>query len=172
MVGLAYGTALVSGIALHNPQAVTFDPKLSLTPKGFVVSTISWPGQPDIKLDIVSVHLDFSSESVRRKQASELIAVMQDRGRPMILMGDFNTDWNHDASTVRFIADELGLSAYSPDAGDLETFAFLNKRLDWILVSAGLEYNSYSVVSDVVSDHRGVFAELVLNMPYLQTVAY
>ena len=171
-MGLTYGTALASSIALHDPQAVTFDPKLSLTPKGFVVSTISWPGQPDIKLDIVSVHLDFSSESVRRQQASELIAVMRDRGRPMVLMGDFNTDWSHDASTVQYIAAELGLSAYSPEAEGLETFAFLNKRLDWILVSAGLEYGSYSVISDVVSDHRGVVAELVLDMPYLQTVGY
>jgi endonuclease/exonuclease/phosphatase family metal-dependent hydrolase len=171
-MGLTYGTALVSSIALHDPQAVTFNPELALTPKGFVVSTISWPGQPDIKLDIVSVHLDFSSESVRRQQASELIAVMQDRGRPMILMGDFNADWNHDASTVRFIANELGLSAYRPEAEGLETFAFRNKRLDWILVSGGLEYNSYSLVSDVVSDHRGVVAELVLNMPYLQTAGY
>ena len=170
--GLTYGTALVSSVALHNPQAITFDPKLSLTPKGFVVSAISWPGQPDIKVDIVSEHLDFSSEAVRRQQAIELIAVMRDRGRPMIIMGDFNTDWNHDTSTVRFIADELGLSAYGPDAEDLETFAFLNKRLDWILVSAGLEYHSYSVVSDVVSDHRGVVAELVLKQPYPETAGY
>ena len=171
-MGLTYGTALASSIALHDPQAVTFDPKLSLTPKGFVVSTISWPGQPDIKLDVVSVHLDFSSESIRRKQASELIAVMRDRGRPMVLMGDFNADWSNDASTVQFIADELGLSAYTPEAEGLETFALRNKRLDWILVSAGLEYGSYSVISDVLSDHRGVVAELVLNMPYLQTVGY
>ena len=133
--------------------------------KGFVVSTIDWPGTPDVKVDIVSVHLDFSSESTRRQQARELIAVMRGRGRPMIVMGDLNTDWHHEDSTVRLIADELDLIAHSPDVQGLETFPLSGKRLDWILLSGGLEFNSYRVVSDVLSDHRGVIAEVVLKSP-------
>ena len=161
--GLAYGTALLSGFELQQPQAVTFDPSLAMIRKGFVVSTIDWPGKPDLKVDIVSVHLDFSSEFTRRQQARELIAVMRDRGRPMIVMGDFNTGWHHEDSTVRLLAAELGLDAHSPGVQGLETFPLSGKRLDWILLSGELEFSSYRVVSDVLSDHRGVVAEVVLN---------
>ena len=163
--GLAYGTALLSSFELQQPQAITFDPSLAMIRKGFVVSTIDWPGQPDLKVDIVSVHLDFSSEFTRRQQARELIAVMRDRGHPMIVMGDFNTDWHHEDSTVRLITTELDLDAHSPDVQGLETFPFNDKRLDWILLSGELEFSSYHVVADVLSDHRGVVAEVALKRP-------
>jgi len=163
--GLAYGTALLSSIELQQSQAITFDPSLALIRKGFVVSTIDWPGHPDLKVDIVSVHLDFSSEYTRRQQARELIAEMRDRGHPMIVMGDLNTDWSREDSTVRLIAAQLKLNAYSPAADGLETFPLNGKRLDWILLSGGLEFSSYRVVSEVLSDHRGVVAEVVLNRP-------
>lgn len=163
--GLAYGTALLSSFELQQPQAITFDPSLAMIRKGFVVSTINWPGHPELKVDIVSVHLDFSSEFTRRQQARELIAVMQDRGRPMIVMGDLNTDWQHEDSTVRLLATELDLDAHSPEVQGLETFPLSGKRLDWILLSGELEFSSYRVVTDVLSDHRGVVAEVVLKSP-------
>jgi len=161
-LGLAYGAALLSRVELQQPESIIFDPSLSMLRKGFVVSTIDWPGQPGVKVDIVSLHLDFSSEYTRRSQARELIAVMQGRGHPMIIMGDFNTDWKHADSTVHLITRELDLSAYSPGVGGLETFPLSDKRLDWILLSDGLEFSSYRVVADVLSDHRGVIAEISL----------
>ena len=170
-IGLAYGTALLSSVELQQPQAITFDPSLSMIPKGFVVSTIDWPGQPTVQVDVVSVHLDFSSETTRRQQARELIAVMKHRQRPMIIMGDFNTDWHHEDSSVRLISDELALTAYSPDSQGLETFPFSGKRLDWILLSGELEFSSYHVLSDVLSDHRGVVADVVMNRSQLQVVS-
>jgi len=164
-IGLVYGTALLSGLELQQPQAITFDPSLAMIRKGFVVSTIDWPGQPDVQVDIVSVHLDFSSEYTRRQQARELIAVMRDRGRPMIVMGDLNTDWHPENSTVRLITDELDLNPHNPEAQGLETFPFSGKRLDWILLSKNLEFSSYRVVADVLSDHLGVVAKVVLKKP-------
>ena len=171
-VGLSYGTALLSSVELQQPQSVTFDPSLSMIRKGFVVSTVDWPGQPGVQVDVVSVHLDFSSEVTRRQQARELIAEMQGRGRPMIVMGDFNTDWRHEDSTVRLIAGELGLSAYSPGSQGLETFPWSGKRLDWILLSGELGFSSYRVMSDVLSDHQGVIAEVVLNPQRVTLLAH
>jgi endonuclease/exonuclease/phosphatase family metal-dependent hydrolase len=170
-IGLAYGTALLSSIELRQPQSITFDPSLAMIRKGFVVSTIDWPGRPDVKVDVVSVHLDFSSEDTRRQQAGELITVMRDRGRPMIVMGDFNTDWSPEDSTVRLIANELDVNAYSPGIEGLETFPLNGKRLDWILLSGELEFSSYRIVSEVLSDHRGVVAEVVLKSPSEQLVS-
>ena len=81
----------------------------------------------------------------------------------MIVMGDFNADWNGKDTTVRLIASELALKAFNPTGNGLGTFTYSDKRLDWILVSNGLEFREYQVVSDAVSDHRGVIAELGLD---------
>ena len=161
-LGLSYGTALMANLALRDPKAITFDPSLSPVPKGFVVSTVSWPGQKDIDVDIVSVHLDFASKAVRRQQAAELIETLRQRRRPVIIMGDFNTGWEEN-STVRHISKALSLTAYSPEEVGLETFPAFGERLDWILVSPELSFRSYHVLPDPISDHRSVIAEVVLH---------
>jgi len=162
-LGLSYGTAFVSNLDLRDPQAITFDPSLSVLPKGFVVATVTWPGNSCVELDITSVHLDFSSEATRRQQAKELIDILRTRNRPMVIMGDFNSRWEQENSALRLIARELGLSAYKPDQAGLETFSRLGRRLDWILISPEFEFHSYNVINDSVSDHRTVAAELALN---------
>ena len=162
-IGLSYGTALLANLELQNAQAITFDPLLSPIPKGFVVSTIRWPGRPCVEFDIVSIHLDFASKSVRRQQVAELIETLQGRKRPLIIMGDLNSEWRLQDSAVQYLSRELDLSAYNPERTDLNTFPAFDERLDWILVSAELEFRSYRVLADEVSDHRGVIAELVLD---------
>ena len=166
--GLAYGTALLANTDLRHAESVTFNPDIALTPKGFVVSTVEWPGQPHVQVDVVSLHLDFSSEMTRRQQALELIEFMRGRNRPMIVMGDFNADWGTSDATVRLIASELALNAYDPDGEGQNTFPYHGKRLDWILVSSGMEFREYQVVSDTVSDHRGVIAELGLGTQFVK----
>lgn len=163
-LGLSYGTALMSRFELKRPQVITFDPGLSPTPKGFVVSTLSWPGQPDLEVDIVSLHLDFTSKTNRRKQAEELIETLQGRQRPLIVTGDFNNDWQAD-SAVQHICQALALQAYRPEAPGMETFPRLGARLDWILISPELAFRSYQVMPEAVSDHRGVLATLTLQRP-------
>lgn len=167
-LGLAYGTALMANLALNNPKAVTFDPSLSPVPKGFVVSTVKWPGNAGIDVDIVSVHLDFASAAIRRQQAAELIETLRRRGRPVIIMGDFNDGWEEN-STVRHISEALALTAWSPEETGLETFPAFSERLDWILVSPELSFRSYSVLPDPISDHRSVLAEVTLNDTTLAT---
>jgi endonuclease/exonuclease/phosphatase family metal-dependent hydrolase len=162
-MGLAYGTALMSRLDLSNPRAVTFDPSLSPIPKGFVVSTIRWPGEDLIDIDVVSVHLDFMSGAIRKKQADELIAVLRNRNHRVIVMGDLNSGWQQQGSAAQYLADSLGLNAYQPENNALVTFPALAERLDWILISPGLEFNSHEVIGAGISDHRGVLAELTLS---------
>jgi endonuclease/exonuclease/phosphatase family metal-dependent hydrolase len=161
-VGVAYGTALLSTMELRAAEAITFDPDYSLTPKGFVVSTIHWPTAPWVEVDVVSVHLEFAGEAARRKQASELIDVLRQRTRPVIIMGDLNSDWEDGQSSVRYLSEALDLEVYRPGHPGLETFPVTNRRLDWILASGDFEFRSYRQLPDVVSDHRAVVAELVL----------
>ena len=160
---LSYGTALISRQEMSNPQAVTFNPLLTLVPTGFVVSTISWPGRDSIDIDVVSVHLDFMSGWVRKKQADELIAVLRARNNHVIIMGDLNSGWLPQDSAAQYLVEKLGLKAYQPENRNLITFPLLGRRLDWVLISAGLEFSSYEVIGTDISDHRGVLAELTLS---------
>ena len=159
-LGLSYGTAMISRLALDQPLSVTFAPTWPTFPKGFVIATVPWPGRPGLEVDVVSVHLDFASRRAREGQARQLVAALSSRSRPRILMGDFNCQWSDSEQTLRLVADGLDVKPWQPDASDLVTFPKLGKRLDWILVSPSLRVVTHQVLPDVVSDHRGVIADL------------
>jgi len=162
-MGLDYGTALVANLDLQHPESVVFSPSEISASKGFVVSSVHWPEKACIDVDVVSVHLDFASEETRREQAGEIIAKLQQRDRPIILMGDFNTNWKHDNSAVRILAQHLGLHPYQPNDASMVTFPKQSRRLDWILVSPEIEFKRYSVLQTQVSDHLGIVSDLSIN---------
>jgi endonuclease/exonuclease/phosphatase family metal-dependent hydrolase len=117
-------------------------------------------------VDVVSVHLDFMSRTVRKKQADELIALMRARNNRLIIMGDLNSGWHEQDSAAKYLAEKLELTAYQPENTTMTTFPALGQRLDWILVSRGFEFAGYKIVGDRVSDHRGVVAEIRLTGRY------
>lgn len=156
----SYGTALISHLFLNASLSIQFAPSPPTFSKGVVISTIQVPGDPDIEVDVASVHLDFSRKSVRRKQVQEIIGALCHRKRPLIMMGDFNCEWAANEPTLRILADELNLQAYRPEAFDMKTYPKSKKRLDWILISPEFEFITYDVVQDTISDHCGVIADL------------
>jgi endonuclease/exonuclease/phosphatase family metal-dependent hydrolase len=162
--GLAYGNGLLATLAMDDSRALTFASATGHPAKGFVAARLRWPRRPGLELDLVSVHLNPLSAQLRRAQARELVQALAPRQRPLILMGDFNTEWQGSDSALRLIAAELGLQAYRPEAEDLDSFPRLGRRLDWILVSPELEFLDYRVLNAAVSDHRPVLAELGLSL--------
>ena len=116
---------------------------------------------PEITIDVVSVHLDFSRQGVRDAQIAEMSSVLADRKGPMIILGDFNSDWFSDKSVVKKLAQNGGMSVYRHDAKDMPTYNS-RYRYDWILVSDELAFVNYTVLPDVVSDHAAVVAEIGL----------
>ncbi len=161
-VKMSYGTALLSSRSLAETLSITFDPTPPTFSKGFLVSTIDWPGAPGMQVDVVSVHLDFSRRSVRRKQVGKMITELTARKRPMIIMGDFNCDWKRSNSALRILAKKLGLEAHQPEASTLITFPKRKTRIDWILISREFQFRKYEVFPDVVSDHLAVVAQIGL----------
>lgn len=171
---LSYGTAIASKTGLIDPVAHRFAPSPPTLSKGFVLSTIPWPVSRKINgfenekifVDVVSVHLDFSRSKVQKKQVNEMITSLSARTNPLIVMGDFNSEWSSGKasapSALELLAQSLGLSAYRPQAKGLETFSILGKRLDWILISPEFEFISYKVLPDIVSDHLGVCADITI----------
>jgi endonuclease/exonuclease/phosphatase family metal-dependent hydrolase len=157
---ICYGTGLLSMPALRGPLAITFDASPPTLSKGFVVATVDWPGEPNIKVDVVSVHLDFLRKSVREWQVEDMVDKLSYRGRPMIMMGDFNSEWKSKKSAVKAVAEGLNLKAYQPASLEMDTFPLLKRRMDWILISDELEFVTYKVLPDVISDHYGVVCEV------------
>ena len=161
-----FGTALLSERPFQGSFVHSFTPSRPTTTKGFSVAALDWnPGGslPESKrVKFVSVHLDFSRRSVRRSQIDEMVAVLSRIEGPMVLMGDFNTDWQTEDSSLKYLAEQMELSVFEPHADGLSTYGDKGARLDWILISAELRFSMYAVVPDVVSDHYAVAAEIVL----------
>jgi endonuclease/exonuclease/phosphatase family metal-dependent hydrolase len=161
-LNMTYGTALLSQLPLSDPASVCFGPSPPTWPKGFVRTTVPWPDKRELAIDVVSVHLDFARASVRRRQIEALAAHLENRGKPLVVMGDFNCDWMGREPTLRWLTEELGLKAFRPEAQDIVTFPSLKKRLDWMLISDELAFKNCEVLQDEISDHLGVVAEIRL----------
>lgn len=159
-LGLYHGTALISRLQMSDPLSVAFDPVLLSSDKGFIVCTVEFGASP-IEVDVVSVHLDFASNSARCRQARQMVGFLSDRAKPLVIMGDFNCQLQDSNELFNILSDELSLSAYELYSEDLQTFPFLNRRIDWILISPELKFHSYTVLENRVSDHLAVVSELV-----------
>lgn len=161
-----FGTALLSRHTFQGEFTHSFKPSKPTTTKGFTVGALNWnPGgslAEPVRIKFVSVHLDFSRRSVRRSQIAEMVSVLGRLDGPLVLMGDFNTDWQTEDSSLKFLAEELGLAVFEPHADGLSTYGDKGARLDWVLISPDLEFKNYIVVPDVVSDHYAVAADIVL----------
>ncbi len=157
---LRYGTAFLSKIQISDSISYTFQRSPPSFTKGFVVGTISWPGKPNRKIDVISLHLDFSRKLIRNRQISELITKLSKNKNPLIIMGDFNSGWGT-KSPIRTLAEALNLKAYKPEKKGIATFPMTNKRIDWIMISREMDFLNYQVLPDSVSDHKGVLADLI-----------
>ena len=158
-----YGAALMSNFRLSETQSHRFQPSWPTATKGFVRGSILWRDSEDrsaaIPITLVSVHLDFSRESVRRAQIEELVAELQHIQTPLIILGDFNADWSVEDSPVRELTAKLKLRAFNPEGTGLGSYKG-SQRLDWILISDRLEFANYRVLPNVVSDHLAVQAKI------------
>lgn len=160
--GFDYGTAILARHALTDPASLGFKRPIAFTKKGFVVSTIRWPGTLDLEVDVVSVHLDPLRHGTRQKQVKEMAAFLQERGRPVIIMGDFNGDWYDENSAIRILGQDLGLQPHGPRCEECRTHRRLHRYVDWILASPEFEFLESEILGDELSDHYAVSATLRL----------
>lgn len=162
-----FGTALISPHVFSDSLVHGFRPSRPTTTKGFVIGVLPWnPGgalAEPLAVRVGSLHLDFSRRSVRRAQIEEVVQVLRGAGGPLVLMGDFNTDWHKKDSSLRELADRLNLKVFQPDADGMTTYGKDSARLDWILVSQELDFLHHAVYPDVVSDHLAVVADIRLS---------
>ena len=158
---IAYGTALLSALPLTQSVQHTFASSWPTFNKGFVLAQIHWPSADNKtirKIDIISVHLDFSRQSVRKQQIKEMLDIISARNNPTIIMGDFNSEWLSEESAIKSLSTSSRFSTYQPEKNAYKTYK--DKRLDWILMTKELEFTDYKVLPDILSDHAMVIAEV------------
>ena len=162
-LGIAdYGTAVLSTLPIHEAMQVDFPPSPPTAQKGFTLAQIQW--QPDeqaaVAIDVISIHMDFSRKSVRRQQLEKLDLLLRERRNPLILMGDFNSEYLASRLMESAAEDERHLHTWA--GGESPHFSYKKKRLDWIIVSGDLEFVDYTTASEPLSDHKAVIASLRL----------
>jgi len=157
----SFGTALLSGVPIIESIEHTFESSPPTLDKGLVLAQIEWPSadkDSSRKIDIISVHLDFSRKSVRDRQIDELVELLSARNNPTIIMGDFNSEWLAEASVIKELATNGHFISHEPDADNYSTYE--DKRLDWILITKDMEFVNYQVLPDILSDHAMVVADI------------
>ena len=156
----AFGTALMSRYRFSTTYSQRFAPSFPTTRKGFVSVTFGDSTASGLAISFISVHLDFSRRSVRQAQVQELDEALAGLDHPFVLLGDFNSDWSQTDSVVRRLAERFTLKAHEPESDVFGTYVKSGRRLDWILISPGLEFDHYEVRPEVVSDHLAVVADI------------
>jgi endonuclease/exonuclease/phosphatase family metal-dependent hydrolase len=156
-----YGTGVLSRLPIRAGYALTFPPSPPTTSKGFMLAEIEWHnGANTVIIDVVSVHLDFSRKSVRKEQLKVMRDTLLRRNHPMIVMGDFNSQWIADQLIQKDTGDTVSFHTVFDRGKNLETYK--NKRLDWILVSKAFSIEAYEVSPHRLSDHLAVVAKIRL----------
>ncbi len=160
----SYGTALLSVRPIIETIKHTFEPSPPTLDKGFVLAQIEWfsdDKNKSRKIDIISVHLDFSRQSVRDEQIGEMLEILSARTNPTIVLGDFNSEWLAETSVIKELTEKSRFITYKPEAANCNSYK--DKRLDWILITKDLEFVDYQVLPDTLSDHAMVVADIRFN---------
>lgn len=156
---LSYGTALLSRLPLDARRSQAFQQSWRDT-KGFVAATVEPEGLGGESVDVVSIHLDFLADRVRRRQVEQLVDTFRGHSRHLIIMGDFNCAWSERRRSLDLLHRELKLRPFAELASPTYPAWRPLVRLDWILISEGLDFSGYSTLRDRVSDHLGIVADV------------
>lgn len=157
---IRYGTALLTRGKPIEPFSFTFDATPPTFSKGFVVATITWPGDSEFQVDVISVHLDYSRSYIQKTQIKQMLRFLRKRKRPAIIMGDFNIDWNYSDGVAYKILKSRKFTTVNESRLDQITFPGTGRRLDWIFVTPELIIKDERILKYPMSDHYAVIATI------------
>ena len=158
-----YGTGLLSRTVFQQVISHDFPKSPPTLTKGFTLGQIEWQpdeNKPPIAVDILSVHLDFSRKRVRKQQISDILETLESRNHPVIILGDFNSDWLSTDSVIKTLAECGNTKVFEPHSINHGTYKSGKRRLDWVLLSTDLQFKRYEVLPDMVSDHQAIVVEV------------
>lgn len=156
---LSYGTALLSRLPLDARRSHAFQ-ETWRDSKGFVAATIAPEALGGEPLDVVSIHLDFLADRIRKRQVEKLVDTFRGHSRHLVVMGDFNCAWSERRRSLDLLHRELRLRPFAELASPTYPAWRPLVRLDWILISEGLDFARYATLRDRLSDHLGILADI------------
>ncbi len=158
-----YGTAILSRYPITEGYRVDFNPTPPTTRKGFTLAEIELSPQgsndENMRIDVISVHLDFSRRSKRIDQIEDMKEILGKRDNPAIILGDFNSTWSEGDKELQALAQGKRLKTHRPEANHLYTY--FDDRFDWILISEEFEFCDYYTAPDILSDHLAVIGDVI-----------
>ena len=86
--------------------------------------------------------------------------VLGSRTNAVIILGDFNSNWQTTDSVIRVLAKCSNAQVFEPNSINHGTYKQGKHRLDWALLSEDLQFKQYQVLPDIVSDHRAIIVEV------------
>lgn len=125
---------------------------------------------------VIGAHLSFRSEPVRVASANMIRSVAAQSEIPVVLAGDMNSTPPEFPQSISTPDNQNAITTLTRDAcfnclprgnaaaADL-TFPSDGPRrvIDWIMVSADLNFLGYDVIDSTLSDHKAVVAEISLS---------
>jgi len=164
-----FGNAILSRYPIANARAVHFPPLSRLEAllagnhDGLVAEVLTPLG----RVDVLAVHLEYRSESVRLQCARIVETLAEETSRPLIVVGDFNSipgfarkhrDYvppPQSAMDFLLSAGTLSITEAAMDWSRYVTFpsASPDRAIDWILTTPDLAQGEPIVVQSDLSDH-------------------
>ena len=152
---LQYGTSILSRYEMGMQESSAHRSTFPLPSKGYTSALLSIENQ---NLMVVSLHLDPIRSVYRLKQIESLQVLLSGVQDPYVILGDFNIEWGDE---LAHFCKMLNVQAYEPQENWV-TYSKLQRRLDWILTSDGVDIVDYQTLETDISDHRPVIATLKL----------
>jgi endonuclease/exonuclease/phosphatase family metal-dependent hydrolase len=160
-----FGLAILSR---HPIAAATNHPLSRLSTQADVPVPIPHPGFPEARIEIggrsihvFNTHLDYRGDpSTRRLQVGEMLRIIGEENRPVLLLGDLNAEPG--APELSPLFERLKDAWPSPGDGFTYPADTPIKRIDYILASPHFRIGSMKALRTDASDHLPVVAVLKL----------
>ncbi len=155
-----YGLAILSRFPVLDSKRHEFpDTAKSL----FAMEVMVIPEGYSEPVSFLSIHNDWRDEGLRVRQVEALLSGLKERTGPVILSGDFNT--LPDGASLALLL-EAGWKMLEKE-GDKVTFPadVPDREIDFFFILNFPDITTHHVVIEekVASDHRPIYAEIVLN---------
>ncbi|WP_199831783.1 endonuclease/exonuclease/phosphatase family protein [Streptomyces sp. ERV7] len=154
-----YGTAILSRFPVSESRNTRLPRPRQGEQRGLLEADINVDGTA---VRVLTTHLEHTSQSERLAQAEAINSVIEDSGRPTVLVGDLNA--TPGAREVGVLTRHLADVWRTAGEGSGYTFDARSphKRIDYVLGSSGIAARQAEVIDSDASDHLPVSAEVTL----------
>lgn len=154
-----YGMATLTAFPVRDSIRTLLDRPLGGEQRGLLDVRLDLDGTP---LRVLNTHLEVGSQVERMAQVATIGVVVRTGPHPLVLLGDLNAEPS--SPEVGLLTEALADAWTVAGSGDGFTFDSLSPfaRIDYALVSPGIDVSAATVVESDASDHLPVVVDIVV----------